>query len=259
MSDDPIQDEQLQIVEGLLQRNLSASEFEGFLIVNPRFVDRFGGSRIAELGRVYHTDRAEGRKALAQSLTWVATVLGSYEEYAKAYPVTIIPPSPAYPLLPIIGLETVQQEVFRVLDRRKGAILDHVKKTGRLPPIPKPAEPVLRTKPRAHWCAYDAWPTPEDTRKALQILPDWSDCEARATVDTLAIADLAFVAYSLDPNDPGTKGLTFHGYFFEGVAQDHDELAYEGNAVQICVYGEPAVKCLEEWNASDGRWQVTWP
>jgi hypothetical protein len=99
------------------------------------------------------------------------------------------------------------------------------------------------------------------TRQALQILPAWGDCKVRATIRTEAISGLAFVAYSLDPNDPGTMGLHFHGYFFEGVTQDHDEAPdqLEGNAVQICVYGEPEVAVLEEWSEPGQQWQQNWP
>lgn len=68
-----------------------------------------------------------------------------------------------------------------------------------------------------------------------------------------SIADLCFVAYSVDPNDPETRGLDFHGYFFEGLTQDHDELDYPGDAVQICVYGEPEVVVFEEWDANQGQ------
>jgi hypothetical protein len=260
MSDDPIHDEQLQVLEGLMGRALTAAEYEGFLIVGDRFVDRFGNTRIAELGRIFRAESPAGRAALGASLTHVATSLGSYEAYAAAYPVTIIPPLPAYPLFPIISIEALQPEVYRVLGSGHPGVA-HVKATGRLPLWPKPAEPVLRTAPRGHWCAYEKWPTPALTRQALQILPAWGDCTVRATIRTQAIADLAFVAYSLDPNDPGTKGLRFHGYFFEGVTQDHDEAPdqLEGNAVQICVYGEPEVALLEEWNEPERQWRQTWP
>jgi hypothetical protein len=99
---------------------------------------------------------------------------------------------------------------------------------------------------------------PEETSQALQILPEWSDCSIRATIRTTSIVDSSFVAYSVDPNDPGTKGLTFHGYFFEGVTQDHDEAPYilPGAAVQICVYGAPRVESLEEWDDALQAWQV---
>jgi hypothetical protein len=39
---------------------------------------------------------------------------------------------------------------------------------------------------------------------------------------------------------------------FEGVTQDHDDLDFPGDAVQICVYGEPEVCLLEEWDPSEG-------
>jgi hypothetical protein len=56
MSDDPIHDEQLAIVESLLARTLAAEEYEGFLIIGNRFVDRFGNSRIGNLAGIFQTD-----------------------------------------------------------------------------------------------------------------------------------------------------------------------------------------------------------
>jgi hypothetical protein len=257
MCNDPLQDEQLAILEGLLGRRLSAAEFEGFLIIGSRFVDRFGGTRIADLAKVFRTDLREGREALAASLIQVARNLGSYERYCELYPVTIIPPLPAYPVFKIVGIERLQEFVYRTLDSRSPDLL-HIKATGRLPDRAIPLEPVLRKVPKAHWCAYEKWESPEETRSSLQILPSWSNCEARAALATQAVKDLSYVSYSDDPNDPGTKGLTFHGYFFEGIAQDHDELRYEGNAVQIAVYGEPEVAVLEEWSEVEGKWYPTW-
>jgi hypothetical protein len=73
---------------------------------------------------------------------------------------------------------------------------------------------------------------------------------------TLATGRFSFLtirAYSVDPNDPETRGLDFHGYFFEGLTQDHDGLDYPGDAVQICVYGEPEVAVFEEWDANQGQ------
>jgi hypothetical protein len=252
MEEDPVHDEQLRILQGLLGRNLSSLEYEGFLIVGSRFVDRFGNSRIGDLARTFETDRAEGKAALGSSLSHVARTLGSYQRFAAEFPVTIIPALPSFPLFPIIGIETIRPLVYRVLDSRSAAVA-HIKSTGRLPERPKPSEPVLRSTPRAHWCAYQKWETPEETRQRLQILPGWSDCQARATISTRTIADLCFVAYSVDPNDPDTRGLDFHGYFFEGLTQDHDELDYPGDAVQICVYGEPEVAVFEEWDANQGQ------
>jgi hypothetical protein len=248
MEDDPIHDEQLAILGTLLGRALSDIEYEGFLIVGSRFVDRFGNSRLGDLARIFETDRAEGRAALASSLARVAKTLGSYARFAAEYAVTIIPPLPSFPLFPIVGIEMIRPVVYRVLDSRSAGAT-HVGSTWRLPPLPKPSEPVLRRTPRAHWCSYEKWDTPEETRERLQILPGWSNCEMRAVIATKSIADLAFVAYSVDPNDLETRGLDFHGYFFEGLTRDHDELAYAGDAVQICVYGEPKVSVLEKWDS----------
>ena len=257
MSDDPIHDEQLSKVEELLGRHLSPAEYEGFLIVGNRFVDRFGSSRIGVLGKIFETHLPEGKDALAFSLSRVAETLGSYDQFAGAYPVTVIPPLPAYPMFPILQIERIRSVVYRILNSESPA-LDYVRRTGRLPLVEKPRDPVLRKTPRGHWCAYEKWDTPEETRLALQILPGWSDCEARAVLETTAIRDLAFVPYSVDPNDTETKDLGFHGYFFEGITQDHDELNYPGNAVQICVYGEPEVAFLEQWDRQEQEWRQTW-
>lgn len=255
MEEDPIHDEQLAILEGLVGRKLSALEYEGFLIVGNRFVDRFGNSRIANLGRTFETHRAEGRAALGSSLSEVARRLGSYQQFAADYPVTIIPPLPAFPLFPILGIEHIRPLVYRILDSRSPA-LGHIRSTGRLPLRSKPAEPVLRSTPQAHWCACEKWGTPDETRRRLQILPGWSNCEVRASLATTSIADLCFVAYSVDPNDPETKGLHFHGYFFEGLTQDHDESDYPGDAVQVCVYGEPEVVAVEEWDPIESAFRA---
>src|ERR1700728_867258 len=100
---DPIHDEQLAAVEELVGRPLSPMEYEGFLIVSNRFVDRFGNSRIDNLAKVFDTHRIEGKKVLAASLEKVAGNLKSYENFAERYPVPVIPPRPAFPLFPIVG------------------------------------------------------------------------------------------------------------------------------------------------------------
>jgi len=166
-------------------------------------------------------------EALAASLRKVADDLGSYDEFAAAYPVTIVPPLPAYPLFPILHLSSFRPTVYRVLNRSNRDLLTQIVSTGRLPLAPHPAAPVLRRTPRGHWCAYEAWATPDETRQALQILPAWSDCAARAIIDTRNLEGQAYVAYSVDPNDADTRGLTFHGYFYETVTQDHDDAPYE--------------------------------
>ena len=146
------------------------------------------------------------------------------------------------------GIEALLDEVYRVLSI-DNALVSHIQVTGRLPLRFKPTEPVLRSKPRGHWCAYEKWPTPSATRHALQILPEWGDCKVRATIRTKAIANLAFLPYSLK-----------HGVF-EGITQDYDDPPdqLEGNAVQICVYGEPEVAVLEEWNELEQQWRQTLP
>ena len=259
-SEAEFEQEQLDIVTALLGRPLSGRELEGFRILYPRFIDRYGGTRLADLQRIFCTDAREGKEALAASLRKVADDLGSYDEFAAAYPVTIVPPLPAYPLFPILHLSSFRPTVYRVLNRSNRDLLTQIVSTGRLPLAPHPAAPVLRRTPRGHWCAYEAWATPDETRQALQILPAWSDCAARAIIDTRNLEGQAYVAYSVDPNDADTRGLTFHGYFYETVTQDHDDAPYEydGDAVQICVYGEPQVEGLEEWDTVSERWEKTW-
>ena len=181
-------------------------------------------------------------------------------EFAAAYPVTIVPPLPAYPLFPILHFSSFRPIAYRVLNRSNRDVLTQIIIAGRLPWAAHPAAPVLRRTPRGHWCAYEAWATPEETRRALQILPAWSDCAARAIIDTRNLEGQAYVAYSVDPYDSDTRGLTFHGYFYETVTQDHYDAPYryDGDAVQICVFGEPQVECLEEWDAVGERWEKTW-
>ncbi|HEV7732781.1 MAG TPA: hypothetical protein VGR62_11490 [Candidatus Binatia bacterium] len=259
-SEDEFEAEQRQIVEVLLDRPLTAREFEGLRIVYPRFVDRFGGTRLGELEAIFRTDTSAGKEALAASLELIIDAVGSYADFEARYPVSVNPSVPAFPLFPIVHLERFQPTVYRVLDGRAPAVLAGIKSAGRLPCIPPPAEPVLRTKPRAHWCAYEVWPTPDDTRRALQIYPAWGDCAVRATLRSDQLAGLAYVAYSVEPNDPTTDGQVFHGYFYETLTKDHDDvlLKLDGGAVQICVYGEPEVLCLEEWNAAADQWETTW-
>ena len=261
MSDEAeFENEQLLIVEELAGRSLTPAELEGFRIVYPRFIDRFGGTRLPELQKVFRTHLPAGRAALTASLQCVAERLGSYDEFAAKYPVTIIPPLPAYPLFPILNIATFQTDVYRVLSSTNLRALTHIRETGRLAPIPPPTEPVLRSVPRGHWCAYERWSSPDETRRALQILPEWSDCRARARLASSDIEGGAFVAYAVDPNDPETRGLAFHGYFYEGLTQDHDDAPfdYPGQAVQVCVFGDPPVQVLEEWRADSATWKVTW-
>lgn len=256
MHDDPIEREQRAALMQMLGRPLGDEEEQGFLIVGSRFVDRFGASRILDLAAVFEVQTQSGRDALAASLAFVARRAGPYARFAAEHKVTVIPPVPAYPLFPIVGIETIRRQVFRVLDRRNRTMLDAVKHDGRLPLRPMPQSPVLHATPVAHWCAYEAFEDPDATRCALQIKPGWSDCAARATIETRAIAGQAFVPYSLDPDDEYTRGLTFHGYFFEGRTQDHAE---DGFAVQIGVFGAPPVAMLEEWDEASRSWRRSWP
>src|SRR4051812_23031924 len=69
MEEDPIPDEQMAAARSLLRAPLTATEYEGFLILSSRFVDSRGHSRLANLGRIFDTDRAERGAALAASLS----------------------------------------------------------------------------------------------------------------------------------------------------------------------------------------------
>ena len=98
------------------------------------------------------------------------------EAYERLYPVTVIPPNPAFPQLKILGIETIETCLYRVVD--SNALVRgtseftkvYIQRTGRLPEVPIQAVPVLRSKPVYHWCSYEKWDTPDITREALQIL-----------------------------------------------------------------------------------------
>jgi hypothetical protein len=260
--DDPITRAQAETLALLLGGTLTESALEGFLIVAPRFVDEFGAHRTAELARIFRTDRPEGRRALLASLEHVRSRLGGMAAYEQRYPVSVIPPRPAFPQLKIIGIETIADRLYRVLDSRATAyptselISDHIVRTGRLPAVPRQRHPVRRTKPRFHWCSYDCWGSPDETRRALQILPEWSDCRLRALLLTTSVARSAYVAFNGDRNDPEDSRLRFYKYFYEPLAQDHPP--YEGGGPQIAVDGAPRVELLEAWDEHAGGWRVAW-
>lgn len=257
--DDPIEKEQLAILRRLLADELTEAAKEGFLIVGPRFVDEFGNHRTSELRNVFKTESKNGRRALRLSLERMRDVVGGISGFEERFPVTIIPPRPAFPLFKIVGIETFVQHVYRVFDSAAAAptrelARDYVVRTGRLPPVPRQRRPVRRTKPHLHWCSYRKWPTPEATARALQILPSWSDCRLRATLDGIAIRSAAYVAFNGDRHDPADKRLRFFGYYYEPITQDHPALP--GGGLQIGVEGAPAVAVLEEWSGK--VWKTIW-
>lgn len=261
MNEDPITLEQIEILSEILEGDIDQGVLQGFLIMSSRLVDNFGHHRTKELVRVFRTDTDEGKSCLKRSLRDLSCHLGTYTEYAKSYPVSIIPPSPAFPMLKIIGIETITKYVYRVLDSKskirdtEELVENYIKRTGHLPWAKPPKDPVLRAKPKfVHWCSYVKLPTPTETQEALQILPEWSDCKIRATIKSDDIKGCAYMAYNGDRSDPNNDVLGFYGYFFEPLTQDHPPLA--GGDVQINVFGDPKVHKLEKWCDINGCWVI---
>jgi hypothetical protein len=264
---DPVLEEQVHVLVRLLGGPLSDEELEGFLIIYGRLTDEFGGHRAGELADVFRTSTPEGRSALRQSLRYMNRWVGGYSGYETRYPVTIEPARPAFPLFKIIGVDLIAPTLYRVFD--SGAevhgsgetVRDLVTRTGRLPAVPRQTRPVRRSKPRLHWCSYTAWESPDATREALQILPEWnSDCSMRAWIAASSVARSTFVAFNGDSDPdhtrPGHRELKFVGYFYEPRAQDHE--AMEGGGLQVGVAEAPRVFLLEEWSESGGDWSVAW-
>lgn len=258
--DDPITRDQVEKLHLMLDGLLTEKALEGFLIVCSRFVDDFGSHRTEELRNIFRTDKPEGRRALLDSLEFVNEWVGGMEAYERLYPVTIIPPMPAYPQFKIVGIDNIENELYRVLS--SGAttrdthepIRDYIKRMGRLPAVPVQTYPVLRSKPFYHWCSYEKWDTPEATREGLQILPEWNnDCQLRATILTSNVTTSAYVAFNGDNEDPSDSSLRFYKYFFEPLAQDHPPLS--GGGPQIGLEGAPLVESLEEWDAPSRSWK----
>jgi len=265
VEDDPITDEQIQILDDILEGDIDNETLQGFLIVCSRLVDSFGHHRTRELEKIFRTSTDKGRRSLKESLRELSKKLGSYDEYAVSYPVSIIPPLPAFPMLRIVGIENIAKQVYRVLDsnskiRRSGELVEsYIKRTGRLPKADPPKEPVLRSKPKfVHWCSYVKLSTPKLTQDGLQIKPEWSDCQLRATLQTADIIDHSYMAYNGDKFDPDDKeqAMGFYGYFFELLTQDHPPLL--GGEVQIKVFGEPVVYKLEKWCNVNSCWNAIW-
>ena len=264
MEEDPITAEQIEVLSNILGEDIEGDLLDGFLIVCSRLVDNFGHHRTHELEKVFQTHKKEGRNCLKQSLIGLCHALVSYDNYAASYPVSIIPPKPAFPMLRIVGIERLAKFVYRVLDSNSQirgsneSIESYIMRTGKLPYAEPPNAPVLRQKPTfVHWCSYLQFNSPEETQDNLQILPEWSNCELRATLSTKEIAEHTYMAYNGDHYDPNDKFLSFYGYFFEPITQDHPTL--DGGDVQIKVFGAPTVSLLEKWHRETSQWQVIWP
>jgi hypothetical protein len=83
-----------------------------------------------------------------------------------------------------------------------------------------------------HWCSYTQWDDPESTRQTLQVLPQWSDCELRATILTKNVKKAAFIAFNGDTRHQ----YCFHQYSYEPLAQDHPP--HIGGGLQIGCTGD---------------------
>lgn len=259
--DDPITSEQTDRLLAMLNGSCTEKAFEGFLIICSRLVDEFGNHRTDELSIIFRTWKPEGQRALVKSLEHVTEWTGGMEEYERVYPVTIIPPKPAFPQLKILGIETLEPYLYRVMNSNAKvygtgeSTKSYIMRTGRLPEVPTQTVPVLRSKPLYHWCSYDKWDNPEATRDALQILPEWqNNCHLRVMILTSNVVTSAFMAFNGDKEDPSDSGLSFYKYFFEPLAQDHPVLA--GGGPQIGLDGAPLVEALEEWDDTTKEWRL---
>jgi hypothetical protein len=261
--DDPITREQAETLALLLDGSLTEKALEGFLIVCSRLVDEFGNHRTEELSKIFRTNTPEGRCVLLRSLEYVNDWVGGMEAYKRLYPVTIIPPNPAFPQLKIVGIEMIETVLYRVMD--SNAVVRgtseftklYIQRTGRLPGVPVQTVPVLRSKPLYHWCSYEKWDTPALTQAALQILPEYeNNCQLRVTIITSSLTESTFMAFNGDRYDPSDSKLRFYKYFYEPVTQDHPALT--GGGVQVGLDGAPPVETLEEWDELSKTWNVLW-
>lgn len=256
--DDPITREQIEILAGLLHDDISREELEGYLIFCSRFVEESGWHRTEELSRVFRTHTGQGVRCLRASLAHMYAVSGGVTNFRRRYPVSIIPPRPVFPVVRIIGLDTIIDKIYRVLDSRACVhgtgepVLDHVLRTGRLPQAPRQRRPARRSKPRMHWCSYEQYDSPELTRQSLQILESWSDCQLRATIDASRVKRACHVAFNGD-RENGDCCRGFNKYFFEAVVQDHPPMP--GGGTQIVVEGAPVVRALERWSEGARAWE----
>jgi hypothetical protein len=113
--DDPITRAQADTLVELVGDMLTEKALEGFLIVCSRFVDDFGDHRTGELANIFRTSRPEGRVALIRSLEYVNDWVGGMEAYERLYPVTINPSNPAFPQMKVLGIETLEPYLYRVM------------------------------------------------------------------------------------------------------------------------------------------------
>jgi hypothetical protein len=261
--DDPITTDQVETLVRILEGSLTEKALEGFLIVCSRLVDEFGNHRTEELSKIFRTQKPQGQRALVRSLEHVNEWVGGMEAYQRLYPVTVIPPNPAFPQLKIIGIETIENCLYRIVD--SDALVHggsettkaYIQRTGKLPSVAIQGLPVLRSKPIYHWCSYEKWDSPQIARDTLQILPEWkNNCQLRATILTSNVANSAFMAFNGDREDPSNSKLRFYKYFFEPLAQDHP--AFAGGGSQIGLEGAPLVETLEEWSEVSKVWNIIW-
>ncbi|HEX4809462.1 MAG TPA: hypothetical protein VH325_11060 [Bryobacteraceae bacterium] len=265
--DDPITAAQVETLASLLGEEWTEEARDGFLVISGRFVDYTGTDRTEELEMIFRTHLPSGRRALRRSLEKLFSFVGSLHQFEADYPVLINDPEfgsmAVFPQLPIIGIEEITSELYRVLDSHasvhgtRESVRDYIMREGKLPYLNPGAGLILRKKPRIHWCSYERYASPLATSSALQILPSWnSDCKLRATLLTGRLEGLVFVAFNGDTEYPDKTPGAFAGYHLELKAQDHEELP--GGGLQVGVVGGPEVFTLEEWIDSECRWSKIW-
>jgi hypothetical protein len=280
---DPITPAQVEIVTGLLGDQWSEKARDGFLVISGRFVDSMGNyDRTEELASVFRTESTAGRIALRRSLEKLLSFVGSLQKYEQDYPVLINDKHhgsmPAFPQLPILGIETLTPNLYRAMDSKatvygtKEPIQEFISREGKLPHLPSLSGLILRAKPKIHWCSYEHYDNPSATISALQILPEYgNDCTLRATLPTKGLDDSVFVAFNGDteyPDDKPDKSwlrwcwsrrkrkYMFVGYYVELKTQDHPALP--GGGLQVGAVGSPRVSKLEEWSNAESRWSTIW-
>lgn len=280
---DPITAAQVEIITGLLGDQWSEKARDGFLVISGRFVDSMGNyDRTAEIASLFRTESAAGRVALQRSLEKLLDFVGSLEKYEQDYPVLIndkhLGSMPAFPQLPVLGIETITPNLYRAMDSKstvygtKEPIREFISREGKLPHLPSLTGLVLRAKPRIHWCSYERYDSPSATISALQILPEYgNDCTLRATLPTKSLDDSVFVAFNGDTEYPDgepdkswlrwcwwrrKREYKFVGYYVELKTQDHPALP--GGGLQVGAVGSPRVSKLEEWSSAESRWSTVW-